>query len=88
MDHPYEEGHLHLGYYENGHDLEAIAFKRKGIDTWDVYFDSDIHIPPSIRNKAYTPYFGYQIFVIQSHELTYEDGSRKFEEWLRKYKII
>jgi hypothetical protein len=41
MDNIYEGLHLHLGYYQERHDLEAIAFKRKEIHTWDIYFDSD-----------------------------------------------
>ncbi|MFX3624811.1 MAG: DUF3986 family protein [Ectobacillus sp.] len=88
MEHSYEDGHLHLGYYEDGHDLEAIAYKRKGEDIWDVYFDFTKNVPPSMKDKVYIPYLGYHILVIQSNELTYEEGSEKFAEWLKDYKVI
>lgn len=31
--------HMHLGYYEKGFDLEAVALKRQSQATWDVFFD-------------------------------------------------
>jgi hypothetical protein len=88
MDNIYEDVHLHLGYYQEGHDLEAIAFKRKGIHTWDIYFDSDQYNLPIDKGSNYTPYFGYKILVVHSQELTYEEGSLKFEKWLRENSII
>ncbi|MCM3729836.1 DUF3986 family protein [Neobacillus cucumis] len=31
--------HLHLGYYDDNCDYEAIAFKRQLEDVWDIFFD-------------------------------------------------
>lgn len=88
MDNTYEDLHLHLGYYQDGYDLEATAFKRKGANIWDIYFDSDQYNISVTKEDNYVPYFGYKILVVHSQELTYEEGSLKFEKWLRENNII
>ncbi|MGX6445764.1 DUF3986 family protein [Neobacillus sp. K501] len=32
--------HLHVGYYEEGHDLEAIFMKVQNEDKWCMFFRS------------------------------------------------
>lgn len=62
----YDENiHLHVGYYENEMDIEAIALKRKGTETWDIFINfQENGVPePPIRFKKIEP-FGCQIMSI------------------------
>ena len=80
--------HLHLGYYENGFDIEAIAFKRKSQGIWDIFFDFEqygLKAPvPATKLKG----FGVRIFSIDVEEFDYNDVAKRFEQWLLNHRII
>lgn len=39
MNYEYDNSmHAHIGYYEDGYDVEVVAYKRKNEDVWDVFF--------------------------------------------------
>jgi hypothetical protein len=63
---PYDESqHLHVGYYEHGHDLEAVALKVKGRDLWHVFFpfeDYGLQVPASYRDAPREAGLGLLIF--------------------------
>ncbi|KYG32977.1 DUF3986 family protein [Priestia endophytica] len=82
--------HLHIGYYDNGLDYEATAYKRKQGDAWDVFFNfAAYNISSSNQDKEnYLEHEGFKIFSVRSKNLDYEDGAKKFEEWLLKNNII
>jgi len=65
--------HLHLGYYENGHDLEAVALKQEKEAVWDVFFNC---------NDEQADEFGSRIFSIFQDDLDYDTGSSLFARWL------
>ncbi|CAM4358559.1 DUF3986 family protein [Bacillus manliponensis] len=81
--------HAHIGYYENGYDLEAIGYKKEGVDEWDIFFESkhykDVHIPEQF---LYIPRYGHKIGVIYANDFSFEEGIAFFEKWLRDAKII
>ncbi|MDF9763784.1 seryl-tRNA synthetase [Peribacillus simplex] len=83
--------HLHIGYYENGFDLEATAYKIAGEGKWVIFLDSDQDLT-TLNNALYNyeriDKFGYKIFTVNIDDLSYEDGLEKFTEWLRSHKII
>lgn len=85
-----ERYHLHLGYYENGYDLEAVAFKRRSDDIWDIFFSFEQYglRPIDQENDMSSEEFGTRIFSIQSKDLDYDFGSKRFEQWLSTHKII
>jgi Protein of unknown function (DUF3986) len=87
-DNTYEDFHLHLGYYVDENDFEAIALKRMGVNVWDIYFDFDHYQMNRRKDRVYVPYFGSKILEVHSKNLSYEDGSFLFEKWLRKNSII
>ncbi|MBO9129561.1 DUF3986 family protein [Bacillus sp. 165] len=81
--------HAHLGYYENGYDLEAIGYKKEGIDEWDIFFEpkhyKNISIP---QNFPYVPDYGYKLGVVYANDLSFEEGSAFLEKWLRDVELI
>ncbi|MGG1217299.1 DUF3986 family protein [Priestia endophytica] len=82
--------HLHIGYYDNGLDYEATAYKRQQGDAWDVFFNfAAYNISSSNQDKEnYLENEGFKIFSVRSKNLDYEDEAKKFEEWLLKNNII
>lgn len=82
--------HLHIGYYENGLDYEATAYKRNQEDVWDIFFDFETYdISSSNQDKEnYREYEGFKIFSVNGKNLEYEEGAKKFKEWLLKNHII
>ncbi|WP_113929468.1 DUF3986 family protein [Bacillus sp. P14.5] len=83
--------HLHIGYYENGFDLEAVAYKIQGVDKWVVFLDAeqDLSIFKGVleeHNKNVS--FGYEIFTVNTDDLSYESGQVRLMDWLRQLYII
>ncbi|MGD6847297.1 DUF3986 family protein [Rossellomorea aquimaris] len=83
--------HLHIGYYENDLDIEAIAYKIKSEDKWIVFLDSeqDLNMFKDTLNQLelYENY-GYKIFSVEVDDLSYEYGLEKFTEWLKVNKVV
>ncbi|MDP7981533.1 DUF3986 family protein [Bacillus sp. WLY-B-L8] len=82
--------HLHLGYYEQGNDFEAIAYKKNQTNIWDVFFDFEMYnlkIPEKYKDQYYEKY-GVKIFSICTDDLDYTLGSNEFKKWLIQLKII
>ncbi|MCM3670529.1 DUF3986 family protein [Mesobacillus maritimus] len=83
-DHRY---HLHVGYYKNGFDLEAAAYKRKSEDIRDIFFDFEHEGLKNDPEKELDG-LGTKIFSIKAKELEYFEVAKKFEQWLFDQKII
>lgn len=92
MKPPYDTSqHSHIGYYENGYDVEAIGYKRVDEDVWDVYFNFAFygieHI--SLEKELYMDeYTGYYVFSIYKHNPTFKEESAAFENWLWENCIL
>ncbi|WP_186580202.1 DUF3986 family protein [Aquibacillus kalidii] len=80
--------HMHLGYYENGFDLEAIAFKRQAQEIWDIFFDFEQYGMKKTIQESELKGFGIKIFSIEMEELDYHFGAKTFEQWLTNQRII
>ncbi len=81
--------HAHLGYYENGYDLEAIGYKKVGIDEWDIFFEPEHYKNISVpQDFLYVLGYGHKIGVIYANDLSFEEGAVFLEKWLREIKII
>lgn len=83
--------HLHVGYYEDQKDLEAIFLKVKGQKIWCMFFENSFYecdLPeekyPSIKD------FGLLvgIYSIESEDLSDEQGSKLFENFLKSNNLI
>lgn len=85
----YEERyHLHLEYYEDGFDLEAIAFKRETQQIWDIFFDYEqlgLKKPELLTEGTE---FGVKILSIDTNQLEYLGGVELFTQWLSNQRII
>ncbi len=80
--------HMHLGYYENGFDLEAVAFKRQSQEVWDIFFDfKEYGLKKPVQDTELKG-FGIRVFSIEIEELDYNFGAKKFKQWLSNQKII
>ncbi|WP_044895236.1 DUF3986 family protein [Bacillus alveayuensis] len=83
--------HLHLGYYENNVDLEAVAYKIQNENKWVVFLDheQDTTLVQKILNQYnYHEKYGYKIFTIDADDLSYEAGNKLFEALLKTNNII
>ncbi|APH04814.1 DUF3986 family protein [Bacillus weihaiensis] len=80
--------HLHIGYYEDGFDLEAVAFKRQSQDIWDIFFDFEQYDFNNTVSKTELKGVGYHIFSIETEDLDYQDGALVFEQWLLNQRLV
>ncbi|MGD7007952.1 DUF3986 family protein [Metabacillus sp. 84] len=80
--------HLHVGYYENGEDFEAIAYKRQSQETWDIFFDFEQYglSKPILRTRLKDG--AMWIFSIDKDELNSHYGAEKFKQWLSAQRLI
>ena len=75
--------HVHLGYYEHGCDLEAVAFKVTHQELWHAFFSfAKHHIPvPAVLEQApQDPELGTLIFAFANPDRAPE----KFSSWVEK----
>ncbi|XQY90163.1 DUF3986 family protein [Metabacillus sp. HB246100] len=80
--------HLHIGYYEDGFDLQAVAFKRQSQDIWDIFFDFEQYDFNNTVSKTVLKGFGYHIFSIETEDLDYQYGALVFEQWLFNQRLV
>ena len=82
--------HLHVGYYKNQNDIEAIFYKVKDQNIWCMFFDNDyykLNIQegyPAINN------FGLLIgiYPTESEDLSVEQGAELFEAFLNEQQLV
>lgn len=90
--------HLHIGYYENGYDLEVIAYKKVDEPIWDVYIEEyeseGTKLFDYVKQNSIGEYvqgYGFKIFSIRDEEtddILYEKGASTLESWLAKHNLI
>lgn len=76
-----KSSHLHVGYYERGHDLEAVALKVVGRQLWHVFFPFDeyaLGIPKGLEDSPRDPLFGTLILTCADEA----DVQREYVEWV------
>ncbi|WP_226620038.1 DUF3986 family protein [Cytobacillus firmus] len=82
--------HLHVGYYEDGHDIEGIIMKEKNGEKWCLFFDNDYY-KKILNNKDYKFYEGFGLLVREYHindDLTFEIGSQLLKDFLIEENVI
>lgn len=82
--------HLHVGYYENGKDVEAIFMKEQDTNKWFLFFDNTYY-NTSIDNNEYHFFEGFGHLVKEytlEEELTFELGSQLLKNFLLEKSII
>ncbi|QKG85329.1 DUF3986 family protein [Kroppenstedtia pulmonis] len=86
----FDTHHYHVGYYEKGYDIEAVAFQRTADRYWDLFFDFDryhLKIPDWVREDEKWSY-GYKIVTIQKEDVDENNVYRRFVSWLKKHHLI
>lgn len=81
--------HLHVGFYENGLDIESISYKVLNQDAWIMYIEWD-HVKERLsKNLEYQidPLNGLEIMCILEEDLDYATADLLFEKWLTALKI-
>lgn len=76
---------MHLGYYERGHDFEAIALKVSGGNTWHVFFPFDAYglpVPSAYSAAPEEEDFGTLILAGEGHAALQQTFIRWAEEKL------
>jgi Protein of unknown function (DUF3986) len=83
--------HLHVGYYKNQKDLEAIFLKVKDQNIWCMFLKNDFY-KLNISEEQYPAIkdFGLLIgiYLIESEDLSMEQGSELFEKFLNDQNIV
>lgn len=84
--------HLHVGYYENGYDLEGIFLKVYNKDIWCLFYNdetNDIRLPDKLA-YPYINDFGnlIGIYNICDEVLTMEYGNDLFKDFLKLLNMI
>ncbi len=73
--------HWHIGYYEHGHDIEAVGYKNEEGD-WDIYLDcvgakyDDLFSSDHPRND----YYGGVPLLFKAR--IYDEAAEKFKGWV------
>ncbi|MBM7602960.1 hypothetical protein JOC75_000930 [Metabacillus crassostreae] len=82
--------HLHIGYYEDHHDFESIAYKVLDQDVWDIFFDFTYYNLHNhcINQEKNIDNLGMKIFSVQCIDLDYDEAIKLFQKWLRHEGII
>ncbi|WP_339172435.1 DUF3986 family protein [Anoxybacillus sp. FSL W8-1294] len=71
--------------------IEAAAYKIQNENKWVVFLDNeqDTTLVKKILDKCdFHEKYGYKIFTVDADDLSYEVGSKLFEEWLKANDII
>jgi hypothetical protein len=83
--------HLHVGYYKNQKDLEAIFLKVKDQKIWCMFLENDFY-KLNLSEEEYPAVkdFGLLIgiYLIESEDLSVEQGSELFEKFLNDQNIV
>lgn len=76
--------HLHVGYYEDGKDIEGIFFKVAGEDTWCLFFEPSFYQIHLHGSYEWNSSFGALVLTLETEELTYERGCEFFKQFLQR----
>ncbi|WP_188048345.1 DUF3986 family protein [Bacillus sp. CH30_1T] len=82
--------HLHVGYYKNQKDLEAIFLKVKDQNIWCMFLENDFYKLNLSEEYPAIKDFGLLIgiYLIESEDLSVEQGSELFEKFLNDQNIV
>ncbi|MEN0641768.1 DUF3986 family protein [Alkalicoccobacillus gibsonii] len=78
--------HMHVGYYENNHDLEGIFLKILNDDVWCLFYNDEKY-ELKVSKKASYPFlkdFGYlvKVYSVSEREFTEERANALFKRFL------
>ena len=85
--------HMHIGYYEDGYDLEVTAYKKINKPIWDVFIEEyEVGFLYEFASKhklgEYFTGCGLKIFTIEDKDATEEQSRLIFEKWLKTNNIV
>ncbi|MGE6549475.1 DUF3986 family protein [Bacillus mycoides] len=84
--------HYHIGYYEDGYDLEVTAYKRINEAVWDAYIPE--YEAGSLYEKVsemelgeYIDDYGIKVYSFRD-DIDDEEARSIFEKWLKTNGIV
>uniref|UniRef100_UPI00402A6B2C DUF3986 family protein n=1 Tax=Bacillus sp. DX2.2 TaxID=3073452 RepID=UPI00402A6B2C len=85
--------HMHIGYYEDGYNLEVIAYKKTDKLIWDVFieeYEAGFLYEYASKHKLgeYLAGYGRKIYSLDDKDTTEEQSRLIFEKWLKTNNII
>ncbi|WP_203364556.1 DUF3986 family protein [Bacillus sp. REN10] len=86
----YEQGvHLHIGYYEDGHDIEVVAYKALNEDYWDVIVDEhDKGVFEQFKPCGKECNHGLILYTIDDSMIDGDYPMKSFKAWLKTHGFI
>ncbi|MGN4729753.1 DUF3986 family protein [Bacillus cereus] len=84
--------HYHIGYYEDGYDLEVTAYKRIHEPVWDAYIphyevDDFYKKVEEMKLGEYIDDYGIKVYSF-SNDINDEEARTIFEKWLKTNGIV
>ncbi|WP_192797641.1 MULTISPECIES: DUF3986 family protein [unclassified Bacillus (in: firmicutes)] len=84
--------HYHIGYYEDGYDLEVTAYKRINEPVWDAYIPhyeaGDFYKKvEKMKLGEYVDDYGIMVYSF-SNDMDDEEARIIFENWLKTNGIV
>ncbi len=79
--------HLHIGYYEDGHDIEGAALKVEGEGKWHVFFNFGqygLPVPVALRKAEVDAYAGVHVFTVSDREINNRQVHKKLGDFAAK----
>lgn len=68
--------HLHVGFYDNGYDIEATIYQKNNRSIFYLDDEQDIDYN-QLKNYEYIKNFGYKILEVNKQNLAYVNGDYK-----------
>lgn len=87
----FEQGmHVHHGYYENGVDIESIAYRVKGEGRWVMFIDGETlrALLPSRSLPEFDEAYGLDFLCVYADDLDDVTGADLLEGWLRGLSVF
>jgi|GEM_PF-520848 len=84
--------HYHMGYYEDGYDLEVTAYKRIHEPVWDAYIphyevDDFYKKVEEMKLGEYIDDYGIKVYSFRDN-IDDEEARTIFEKWLKTNEIV
>ena len=83
--------HYHIGYYEDGYDLEVTAYKRINEPVWDAYLPhyevDDFKKVEKMKLGEYIDDYGIKVYSF-SNDIDDEEARTIFENWLKRMELF
>ncbi|RAI81026.1 DUF3986 family protein [Macrococcoides goetzii] len=79
--------HLHVGFYDNGYDIEATIYQKNNVSIFYLDDEQDIDYD-QLKKYEHIKNLGYKILEVNKENLEYDEAYNYFKKWLNDNRII